>query len=50
YLTDFFKHLKETGRLAELQEKWFGESFDDLPIEPITSVEQYHSLTAVNPS
>ncbi|GAL17225.1 extracellular solute-binding protein family 3 [Vibrio maritimus] len=50
YLTDFFKHLKETGRLAELQEKWFGESFDDLPIEPITTVEQYHSLTAVNPS
>lgn len=49
YLTNFFKHLKETGRLAELQEKWFGESFDDLPIEPITSVEQYKSLTSVNP-
>lgn len=50
YLTDFFKHLKQTGRLAELQQKWFGESFDDLPLEPITSVEQYHALTAINPS
>lgn len=50
YLTDFFKHLKETGRLAELQEKWFGESFDDLPVEPITTVDQYHSLTEVNQS
>ncbi|CAM2895948.1 transporter substrate-binding domain-containing protein [Vibrio rarus] len=47
YLTEFFAHLKETGRLAQLQEKWFGESFDDLPTEAIVSVEQYHKLTAV---
>ncbi|GEA59626.1 transporter substrate-binding domain-containing protein [Vibrio comitans] len=47
YLTKFFAHLKETGRLAELQEKWFGESFEDLPTEAIVSVEQYHKLTAV---
>ncbi|GAB7218331.1 transporter substrate-binding domain-containing protein [Vibrio comitans] len=47
YLTEFFSHLKETGRLAELQEKWFGESFEDLPMEAIVSVEQYHKLTAV---
>ncbi|ANO33558.1 amino acid ABC transporter substrate-binding protein [Vibrio breoganii] len=47
YLTEFFVHLKETGRLAELQEKWFGESFEDLPMEAIVSVEQYHKLTAV---
>ncbi len=47
YLTEFFSHLKETGRLAELQEKWFGESFEDLPTEAIVSVEQYHKLTAV---
>ncbi|WP_422136706.1 transporter substrate-binding domain-containing protein [Endozoicomonas sp. ALD040] len=47
YLTDFFAHLKETGRMAELQEKWFGESFDELPTNAIVSVEQYHKLTAV---
>lgn len=47
YLTDFFAHLKETGRMAELQEKWFGESFDALPSKAIVSVDQYHELTAV---
>ncbi|GAM74837.1 extracellular solute-binding protein [Vibrio ishigakensis] len=47
YLTDFFAHLKETGRMAELQEKWFGESFDELPTKAIVSVDQYHELTAV---
>lgn len=31
YITDFMSHLRDSGRLAELQEKWFGESFDDLP-------------------
>ncbi|MFV0576801.1 MAG: transporter substrate-binding domain-containing protein [Vibrio sp.] len=48
YLTGFFDHLKETGKLAELQQKWFGESFTHLPAEAITSVDQYHKLTAVN--
>ncbi|CAM4057614.1 transporter substrate-binding domain-containing protein [Vibrio neonatus] len=48
YLSEFFAHLKQTGRLAELQEKWFGESFDDLPTEAIVSVEQYRKLTAVH--
>ncbi|WP_089139653.1 transporter substrate-binding domain-containing protein [Vibrio rumoiensis] len=47
YLTGFFLHLKETGRLAQLQKKWFGESFDQLPDQAITSVEQYKQLTAV---
>lgn len=47
YLTGFFNHLKENGKLAELQKKWFGESFEQLPSEPITSVQQYRKLTAV---
>lgn len=47
YLTEFFNHLKETGRLAELQEKWFGESFETLPSEAITSESQYKELTMV---
>ncbi|MEZ9603720.1 MULTISPECIES: transporter substrate-binding domain-containing protein [Vibrio] len=47
YLTEFFLHLEQTGKMAELQKKWFGESFDQLPSEAITSVEQYHKLTAV---
>ena len=29
--------MKETGKLAELQKKWFGETYDDLPDVPITS-------------
>ncbi|WP_106476877.1 transporter substrate-binding domain-containing protein [Phytohalomonas tamaricis] len=47
YLSDFINHMKETGQLAELQQKWFGESFDDLPSEPITSVEQFHKLASL---
>lgn len=45
YINDFIDHLYETGRLAELQEKWFGRSFPELPREPITSVEQFNELT-----
>lgn len=44
YMNGFLDHMRETGRLAELQEKWFGESFPDLPTEPLTSVEQFHEL------
>lgn len=47
YLTEFMAHLRDTGRLAELQEKWFGESFPDLPTTPITSVEEFHSLAGM---
>ncbi len=47
YVSDFLLELRESGRLAELQEKWFGEEFPDLPTEPITSVEQFEELTAV---
>ncbi len=45
YLTGFVNHLRETGKLAELQEKWFGATFPDLPHESITSVEQFRALT-----
>ena len=47
YLTDFFNHMEQTGKMAELQQKWFGESFEQLPSEAITSVEQYRKLTTV---
>ena len=46
YLNDFVVHLKESGKLAELQEKWFGTTFDDLPNVTIRSFEQYQELTA----
>lgn len=45
YLADFVRHLYANGKLAELQEKWFGKSFPDLPQESITSVEQFRRLT-----
>ena len=44
FLNGFVKHLKETGKLHELQVKWFGEPFDNLPDGAITSVEQFHKL------
>ncbi len=47
YMTKFTNHLRETGRLKELQMKWFGETYDDLPDEPITSAEQFHKLAGL---
>jgi polar amino acid transport system substrate-binding protein len=47
YISTFILELRDSGRLAELQEKWFGEAFPDLPRVPITSVEQYEELTSV---
>ncbi|MGJ5181483.1 transporter substrate-binding domain-containing protein [Bradyrhizobium oligotrophicum] len=32
FLNGFIAKEKETGRFAELQKKWFGESFADLPV------------------
>src|SRR6201995_2691297 len=32
YLNGFIAKEKESGRFAELQKKWFGESFPDLPV------------------
>ncbi|WP_238541034.1 transporter substrate-binding domain-containing protein [Pseudomonas sp. GM60] len=46
YLSGFVNHLRDTGKLAELQKKWLGQSFDDLPHEPITSAPQFTQLTA----
>ena len=45
YLAGFVTHMRDTGKLAELQTKWFGTSFPDLPKESITSVAQFQALT-----
>lgn len=45
YLTGFVKHLRESGKLKELQQKWFGMTFPDLPQEPIKSIEQFRKLS-----
>jgi polar amino acid transport system substrate-binding protein len=47
FLNGFVKHLKETGKLKALQIKWFGEPFDSLPDEAITSAEQFHQLAGL---
>ena len=46
YLNGFIAHLYKTGKLAELQEKWFGRAFPDLPRQSIRSVEEFKMLTA----
>lgn len=46
FLTDFVTHMRETGKLAKLQEKWFGQAFPDLPTEPIRSVDEFMALSA----
>lgn len=48
FLTGFMNHIRDNGRLAELQAKWFGEAFPNLPKEPIKSVEQFHSLAGMD--
>jgi polar amino acid transport system substrate-binding protein len=47
YLNDFVAHLRQSGKLAELQTKWFGTAFPDLPTEPIRSFEQYKKLAGL---
>lgn len=47
YLNGFITHMRESGKLAELQEKWFGRAFADLPQQSIKSVEEFEKLTAV---
>lgn len=44
-MTSFMDELRSSGKLAELQEKWFGAAMPDLPKEPIVSTEQYVELT-----
>ena len=46
-MTRFMDEMRKSGRLAELQTKWFGEAFPDLPTEPITSAEQFHKLAGM---
>lgn len=46
FLTDFVNHMRETGELAALQEKWFGQAFPELPTGPIRTVEEYRALSA----
>lgn len=48
FFIGFMSHIRDNGRLAELQTKWFGEAFPDLPTEPIKSVEQFHSLAGMD--
>ncbi len=47
YMTKFMDHMRETGRLAELQKKWFGETYPNLPTVPITNAEQFHKLAGM---
>lgn len=47
FMSAFMTQVRDSGRLAELQQKWFGETFADLPTEPITSVEQFHQLAGI---
>lgn len=47
FLTGFMNHIRDNGRLADLQEKWFGEAFPAMPKTPITSVEQFHELAGM---
>ncbi|MFD2237435.1 transporter substrate-binding domain-containing protein [Aureimonas populi] len=47
FITQFIAQARESGRLAELQEKWFGEAFPALPTEPITTVDQFRALAGL---
>lgn len=45
FLSGFVEHLRKTGKLAELQTRWFGQAFSSLPTTPIKSIDQFRSLT-----
>lgn len=47
YLGEFIAHLRKNGKLAELQQRWFGTKFPDLPTQPIRSFEQYKKLAGL---
>lgn len=47
FYSEFMNSVRKSGRLAELQRKWFGEEFPDLPAQPITSVEQFRKLAGI---
>jgi len=46
FLTQFIHYLHDSGKMAQLQKKWFDVTFPNLPREAITSVEQLHRLRA----
>jgi polar amino acid transport system substrate-binding protein len=48
FVTGFTKEIRDNGRLAALQEKWFGEAFPKLPTEPIKEVSQFHKLAGLD--
>lgn len=48
FATAFMKEVRDNGRLAALQTKWFGEAFPNLPAEPIKDVTQFHTLAGLN--
>lgn len=48
FLSGFMDQIRANGRLAALQTKWFGEAFPDMPKEPITNVDQFHTLAGMN--
>ena len=47
FLDGFVAHLKATGKLTELQKKWFGQEFNGLPDQPITNVAEFHKLANI---
>lgn len=47
FLTGFIEHMRQTGKLAELQKKWFGQTFDNLPSGSITTADEVKHLTSV---
>ena len=47
YLNEFVAYLRSSGKLAELQTKWFGTAFPDLPKEPIKSFDQFKKLAGM---
>lgn len=47
FLSGFMDQIRANGRLAALQTKWFGEAFPEMPKEPITNVEQFHTLAGM---
>jgi len=44
FLTQFIRYLHDSGKMAQLQDKWFGITFPNLPREAITSVEDFQRL------
>lgn len=45
FLVKFMNEVRSSGRLAELQKKWYGEEFPDLPTTAFTSPEQFGKAT-----